>query len=152
MAKRLKCYIFESKTLSSPAESFGPLSGPLPEWLLERIADQPHLFEERDEDENSVRLPAPKDDLGKGEYPTTGASQSQEPAATELGQTELEPVVEEDGQSDGDDDENVAPKRNASELEWREFAEEEGVPVTAEMKREDIINACEEAGVIQPKA
>ena len=148
MAKKLTTYVHLREDVGTNLVAFGPDSD-LPDWAVEQLKGKDHLFAKGETGRKSVKLPAPKDDKSEGkEHPVTGASQSKEPAATDAGDSDLVDSDAEGGEGDKDDE---APSRAASEADWREFAEDEGVPVTAEMKRADIIKACEEAGVIEAK-
>jgi hypothetical protein len=111
----------------------------LPDWAAEQLENSPHLFEDdaAPAPVDEVVIPAPADQKPiTGQIP--GAGPLTEPAATELGKTEIV-------------DEDEPPKRNASGLAWRTFAEAQGVPVTDDMDRNDIIKACEEAGVVEAR-
>lgn len=152
MAEKLITSVFLREPKTDTRHSFGP-GDDLPEWALEQVKGQRHLFEEGVSGK-IVRLPAPYEQAAEREHPVTGQPQSKEPAATEEGKSDL---VDVDGDEESEDEESEdeesdeAPSRAASEADWREFAESEGVPVTDSMKRNDIIAACEEAGVIEPK-
>ncbi|MFF2189244.1 hypothetical protein [Streptomyces sp. NPDC058155] len=60
------------------------------------------------------------------------------------------PAIEPD---DDDQDDDVPPRsgRGSGVEAWREFAEKNGVEVAAGASREDIIAACERAGVVEPE-
>lgn len=152
MAKKLTTYVHLREGVGTNLVAFGPDSD-LPDWAVEQLKGKDHLFAKGETGRKSVKLPAPKDDKSEGkEHPVTGASQSKEPAATDAGDSDLvDPDPDAEGGEGSNGDDNEAPSRAASEADWREFAEDEGVPVTAEMKRADIIKACEEAGVIEAK-
>lgn len=140
MAKKLKCYTVLRKDLQSAPESFGPDSK-LPDWVLKAIEGKDHLFVEDDGSSQVIAtIPNPAENPPRVVNPV-GSAQVNEPAGTELGKPD---TVDPDGEIE-------EPKRNASELVWREFAEEQGVPVTESMGREAIITACEEAEVIEAK-
>lgn len=155
MAKKLTTYVHLREDVGTNLVAFGPDSD-LPDWAVEQLKGKDHLFAKGETGRKSVKLPAPKDDKSEGkEHPVTGASQSKEPAATDAGDSDLVDPDAEGGEG-SDDGEKEPPSRGASEADWREFAEEaieNGYPVvlTAEMKRNDIIKACEEAGVIEAK-
>ena len=146
MAKQLKVSVLLRESTSTLPVTFGP-GDKLPDWASKRIAGKEHLFEEVDPDESyeAVQLPAsgaPSDP----ELVQTGELSVREPAATELGQTE---IVQHDEESDDDDDAgDEIPRGNASGLAWAEFASAHGVPVTEDMGRDDIKKACKEAGLI----
>ena len=139
MAKKLTTYVHLREDVGTNLVAFGPDSD-LPDWAVEQLKGKDHLFAKGETGRKSVKLPAPKDDKSEGkEHPVTDL---------------VDPDAE--GGEGSDDGEKEPPSRGASEADWREFAEEaieNGYPVvlTAEMKRNDIIKACEEAGVIEAK-
>lgn len=152
MTKRLAVSIFASESPGSPVQSFGPDSE-IPDWLAEQIEGQDHLFHSTKATTYSVTPKPSEVKTVEVEHPVTGASQSREPAATDEGKSDLiefEEAIEEALNDDDDDDE--APKRNASELDWRDYAEEHNVALSDSMGRDDVIKACEDAGLIEPKA
>lgn len=144
MAAKLKVWIHERETITSDVQSFGPDSD-LPDWLVDRLKGKKHLFEVQPA-QNEVTLPAPRDKDPNGDF-SPAVTQSQVNPDTAGGKT---PEIEGDG-------ELVAPKRNGSEVDWREFAvakKEEGYPIEGdldEMDRNEIIAACEDAKAIEPK-
>lgn len=134
----LKHSVILRESVNKLPVSFAP-GDDLPDWAVEQLENSPHLFEDdvAPEPVAPVEIPKPADQKPiTGQVP--GAGPLTEPAATELGKPE---VV----------DENEAPKRNASERAWRLFAEGQGVPVTEDMDRSEIIKACEEAGVVDAR-
>ncbi len=149
MAGKLTQYVVLRESESTEPKSFGPKDD-LPDWAEEQLKDSPHLFEEDDDDDDDepkldksrgeIRLPKPADQKPiTGNVPGAGALT--EPAATELGRSQVVP-------DEGDGEE---PKRNASRAEWQSYAEQNGVPVTEDDDRAAIIEACEEAGVIESR-
>lgn len=142
MAKKLKVYTVLRKTVHSSPEFFGPDSD-LPDWAVKALAGKDHLFTKDDGKSQIIAtIPNPSAEVPPREVKPTGSAQVREPAATELGKPDT---------VDPNADELEEPRRNASELAWREFAEDRGVPVTESMGREAIITACEEAEVIEAK-
>ncbi|WNY15142.1 hypothetical protein SEA_MACGULLY_38 [Rhodococcus phage MacGully] len=141
---KLKCYTW-LRSPSGESISFGP-DDTLPDWALELVSGKDHLFGGA-ASAPTVRIPAPSEEVPAPELNPEGPATMREPAASELGKSENLPDEDED-----DEDEVKAPGRNAAELAWRAFAEDRNVPITAEMDRAEIIKACEEAGVIEPKA
>ena len=142
MAGKLTGYVLLRKTPMSDPVSFGP-DDTLPEWAQDRLKGKSHLFGGETVDREQVDLPIPSEaDRGDVDYAATGEAVGREPAATEQGKSELVPTEE-------SDDEPDQPKGNASREAWVLFAEENGVPVTDEMGRDDIKAACAEAGVLE---
>lgn len=140
MARQLKVYVVLRETPGAEPVSFGP-KDKLPKWAADQIANSDHLFEDP-EDKDSVHLPAPRDlQQDDPRLVQTGEPTVREPAATDLGQSEIEP-------DDDEEEKGEAPRRNHSLLAWTEYAEQNGVPVTPNMGRDDVIKACEEAGVL----
>lgn len=153
MTKRLAVHIFASESVGSPTQSFGPGSE-IPDWLAEQIEGQDHLFHSAEAITYSVTPKPSEVKTVEVEHPVTGASQSREPAATDEGKSDLIDVEDDEDEDsvEDEDDEDEAPKRNASELDWREFAESKSVVLNERMGRDDVIKACEDAGLIEPKA
>ena len=137
---KLKCYTW-LRNPSGGVVSFGP-QDELPDWALELVSGKDHLFEGA-APAPSVRIPAPSEEVPAPELNPEGPATMLEPAATELGRSENLP---------DDEDEDKAPGRNAAQIVWRAFAEEQNVPVSEDMDRAEIIKACEDAGVIERKA
>lgn len=150
MAAKLKVWIHERETITSEVQSFGPDSGELPDWLLERIEGKKHLFEVQPP-QNEVVLPAPREKDPNGDFDPQ-ATQKQVNPDTAGGTDPAETDQGEDG-----DKELKPPKRNGSEVDWRDFAidaKEQGYPITGDldaMDRNEIIAACEEAEAIERK-
>lgn len=149
MAAKLKVWIHERETITSEVQSFGPDSGELPDWLLERIEGKKHLFEVQPP-QNEVVLPAPREKDPNGDFTATVTQKVVNPDTARNGTSPSET-------DEGADGELKAPKRNGSEVDWREFAndaKEQGYPIAGdldEMDRNEIIAACEEAKAIEPK-
>lgn len=139
MARELKHYITLRESSASAPATFGP-GDKLPEWVAKLIEGKDHLFVAPGDDQVVSRHPAVPNPTGAAPQPREESTPVlTEPAASDLGKTELE---------DPEDDDDV-PRRNASRVTWAGFAESEGVAVTKEMSRDDIIKACEDAGVIE---
>ena len=142
MAKKLKCYTVLRETPLSAPVFFGPDSV-LPDWAVKATAGKDHLFTEDDGSSQIIaKIPNNSEEVPPRSVKPTGSAQVLEPAGTELGKPDTVDPEAEDVEE---------PRRNASELAWREFAEDQGVPVTEAMGRDDIVSACEEAGVIEAK-
>lgn len=139
MSRELKHSVVLREKPNTEPRAFEAGDDELPDWAMEQLENSEHLFSD-DETEKpvaDVTIPAPADQKPvSGEVP--GQGPLTEPAATELGRSQL---VDPDQQ----------PKRNASELSWRNYAQGQGVPVTEDMDRGDIIKACEEAGVVESR-
>lgn len=56
------------------------------------------------------------------------------------------PDVWDDGEDDEDDDLSERPAGNASREKWAAYAESQGVTVTEDMKRDDIVTAVDNKG------
>lgn len=139
MARELKHYITLRESPVAGPSTFGP-GDELPQWVLDRIEGKDHLFVESDGESVVSRHPAVTNPDGLARQPKDEPKPVlTEPAATDLGKSELE----------DDEDEDDVPRRNASRVAWAKFAESEGVAVTSGMSRDDIIKACEEADVIE---
>lgn len=144
MARELKHYITLREGPADGPSTFGP-GDKLPEWVLERIEGKDHLFVESDGESVVSRHPAVTNPDGLARQPKEEPTPVlTEPAATDLGKSELEDAPDEDD----------VPRRNASRVTWAAFAKDlkdEGynIAVTDGMSRDDIIKACEEAGAIE---
>lgn len=141
MARQLKQYVTLRESAMVMPVSFGP-GDELPEWAAKKLEKADHLFEDA-KPVGEVQLPAPKDTKPvSGVVP--GSGPLAEPAVTELGRPTQVNDEDEDEEFDGDE----PPRRNASAREWSEWASAHGVPVSEGMGRDDIINAAEEAGLL----
>lgn len=140
MARDLKVHVWLRKPGSLAPESFGP-GDKLPEWAKKMLEGKDHLFGGETVDREQVDIPTPSQADHDVDYAATGEAVGREPAATEQGKSELV-------STEAEDDEPGQPKGNASREAWSLFAEENGVPVTDEMGRDDIKAACADAGVL----
>lgn len=147
MAQKLTTYVWLREPGALEATSFGP-GDTLPDWAEEMLKGKAHLFGGETIAVDQVDQPLPRDaDTTDVDYAPTGEAVGREPAATEEGKSQLVPTDDGDADAEGDEADEQ-PKGNASREAWAIFAEENGVPVSEEMGRDDIKAACREAGVI----
>lgn len=146
MGRELKRYVTLRESPILAPVAFGP-GDKLPDWALEQIKDSEHLFTAPEATfETVARHSAVRNPEGLlPQVPDAPAAKLTEPAATDLGKPEA-------GVPSSDEDE--VPRRNASRIVWANFAEglrKEGfdITVTAQMSRDDIIKACEDADAIE---
>ena len=146
MARKLSTFVFLREPGALTLTSFGPESD-LPDWAEKMLEGKDHLFDGGETvDSNQVDQPLPRDrNLTEVDYAHTGEAVGSEPAATEQGKSQLASTEDEDDEEPASSDQ---PRGNASREAWAIFAEENGVPVTEEMGRDDIKAACSEAGVL----
>ncbi|QDF19139.1 hypothetical protein SEA_ENNEA_36 [Gordonia phage Ennea] len=154
MAGKLVTHVMLREPGATTVSTFGP-GDKLPDWALKQVEGKDHLFEKLDlaEQLRSVSQPPPAKRGGEKDY-AEGIGPGREPAASEQGQSQLVPVDPDEGQTGGDenaDGKPEQPKGNASREAWELFATHDdiGVPVTPEMGRDDIRDACIEAGVAE---
>ena len=158
MAKLTQTVVLR-ETPSSLPRAFGP-EDELPTWAAKQLEGKDHLFEPYDPRSayyrggslDKARVPRPADQKRGRDYES---GQAVTPPVGSPILEDLDPAKGEDQDDDGDSADE-APKRNASKATWLAFAQEaiaDGFPVQLAdgMDREDIIKACEDAEVIEPK-
>ncbi|WP_280319873.1 hypothetical protein [Nocardia wallacei] len=114
---RLNCYVYVTAP-DGGVRGFGPESD-VPDWAREKITN-PHVWD----------TPPEPVVIGK-----SGGEATDDPAGSETVETQS---------SDGPPPQGGT---GATRQRWADYATSKGVEVDADWKREDIIAACEKAGV-----
>lgn len=143
MARQLTTFVRLRQPDGMATVSFGP-GDDLPDWAAEALEGKDHLFSTKetvDRKQVDQKLPRDEDPEAALDYAQTGEATGKEPGASEEGKGQLEDANE-------PEEDEGPPKGNASRPAWAEFAEANGVPVTKAMSRDDIKEACAEAGVL----
>ncbi|AVD99778.1 hypothetical protein SEA_FLAPPER_34 [Gordonia phage Flapper] len=140
--RKLVTHVMLREPGATSMSTFGP-GDELPDWAEKMVEGKDHLFEAQDTADRAraVSQPRPaKRDLADKDY-APGIGPGREPAASEEGDSQLIDV----------DAVPEPPKGNASREAWALFAEHPavGVPVTPDMGRDDIKDACIDAGYVE---